>query len=228
MTIDVPPPRWVPLPGVFRPRSDTWLLAAAARREPLAAGARVLELCAGPALAGIVAAREHGARLTTVDVSRRAAFSAALNARLNGVRARALRGDLFAPVVGERFALILANPPYVPGDEPPRAGAARAWEGGRDGRTVIDRICAQAPAHLTPGGVLLVVHSEVCDAEATLSRLRAGGLSADIAVRQRGGLGPLLRARRDTLQAHRLLRPGQDTEDVFVLRGTRITAPARG
>jgi release factor glutamine methyltransferase len=228
MTVDVPPPRWVPLPGVFRPRSDTWLLAAAARREPLAAGARVLELCAGPALAGIVAAREHGAGLTTVDVSRRAALSAALNARLNGVRARALRGDLFAPVVGERFALILANPPYVPGDEPPRAGAARAWEGGRDGRTVIDRICAQAPAHLTPGGVLLVVHSEVCDAEATLSRLREGGLSADIAVRQRGGLGPLLHARRDTLQAHRLLRPGQDTEDVFVLRGTRITAPARG
>lgn len=210
-------PRWIPLPGVFRPRSDTWLLADAAQREP---AAHVLELCAGPALAGIAAAREHGARLTTVDVSRRAAFSAALNGRLNGVRVRALRGDLFEPVKGERFDLILANPPYLPGADPPRSGPARAWEGGEDGRVVLDRICADAPAHLAPGGALLVVHSEVCDAEATLGRLRAGGLHAEVVTRRNGDLGPLLRARRDTLEARGLLRPGQATEDLLVLRGS--------
>jgi release factor glutamine methyltransferase len=213
-------PRWIPLPGVFRPRSDTWLLAGAARDEPLDPGAGVLELCAGPALAGIAAARAHRARLTTVDVSRRAAFSAALNGRLNGVRVRALRGDLFAPVAGERFDLIIANPPYLPGDEPPARGAARAWEAGGDGRAVLDRICAQAPAHLAAGGVLLVVHSEVCDADETLARLRAGGLTADVATREHGRLGPLLRARRDTLEAQGLLRPGQDAEEVLVLRGS--------
>jgi release factor glutamine methyltransferase len=211
--------RWIRLPGVFRPRSDTWLLAEAARREPLAAGAHVLELCAGPALAGLSAAREHGTRLTTVDVSRAAALSAALNGRLNGVRVRALRGDLFEPVAGERFDLIVANPPYLPGAEPPRRGAARAWEAGEDGRVVIDRICERAPAHLAPGGVLLLVHSEICDAEATLERLRAGGLSAEVATRQPGRLGPLLRARRDTLESRGLLRPGQEGEDVLVLRG---------
>jgi release factor glutamine methyltransferase len=210
--------RWIPVPGVFRPRSDTWLLALAGRREPLAAGARILELCAGPALAGISAAREHGGRLTTVDVSRRAAFSAALNGRLNGVRVRALRGDLFSPVAGERFDLILANPPYLPGAEPPRRGAARAWEAGDDGRVVIDRICEGASAHLAPGGVLLMVHSEVCDPEATLRALRAGGLGAEIATRQQGRLGPLLRARRETLERRGLLRPGQTTEDVLVVR----------
>jgi len=211
--------RWIPVPGVFHPRSDTWLLADAARREPLAAGAHVLELCAGPALAGIAAAREHGGRLTTVDVSRRAAFSAAVNGRLNGVRVRALRGDLFEPVNGERFDLIVANPPYLPGAEPPRRGEARAWEAGEDGRVVIDRICEGASAHLAPGGVLLMVHSEVCDPEATLGRLRAGGLSAEVATRQHGRLGPLLRARRETLEARGLLRPGQESEDVLVLRG---------
>jgi release factor glutamine methyltransferase len=210
-------PRWIPLPGVFRPRSDTWLLADAAQREP---AADVLELCAGPALAGITAARAHGARVTTVDVSRRAAFSAALNGRLNGVRVRALRGDLFEPVRGERFDLIIANPPYLPGAEPPRSGAARAWEAGEDGRVVLDRICAEAPAHLAPDGVLLIVHSEVCDPEATLRRLRAGGLTAEVAKRQHGQLGPLLRARRDTLEMRGLLRPGQATEDVLVLRGS--------
>jgi release factor glutamine methyltransferase len=206
------------LPGVFHPRSDTWLLAEAARREPLDAGARVLELCAGPALAGLTAARESGARLSTVDVSRRAALCAALNGRLNRVRVRALRGDLFEPVAGERFELIVANPPYVPGREPPRAGTARAWEAGRDGRAVIDRICRQAPAHLAPAGVLLLVQSEVCGPQATLDLLKAGGLSADVAARQRGRLGPLLRARRSFLEARGLLAPGQTSEDVLVVR----------
>jgi release factor glutamine methyltransferase len=190
-----------------------------ARRERLRAGAWVLELCAGPALAGVAAARESGAWLTTVDVSRRAAVNAALNARLNGVRVRARRGDLFEPVAGERFDLILANPPYLPGREPPPTGAARAWEAGADGRALLDRICADAPTHLTPGGVLLLVHSEVCDPNATLAALVAAGLSAEVAAQQRGTLGPLLHARRTALEARGLLRRGQSTEDVFVLRG---------
>jgi len=222
--------RWIALPGVFRPRSDTWLLADAARREPLAPGARVLELCAGPAVAGLTAAREHAAHLTTVDVSRRAALCAAVNGRLNGFYVRARRGDLFEPIAGERFDLIVANPPYVPGIKPPRAGAARAWEGGGDGRAVIDRICAHASDHLNPRGVLLIVHSEVCGVDATLELLRASGLSAGVAARQRGRLGPLLRARRAILEARGLLRRGQTTEDVFVLRAQRkgIVTPGPG
>jgi release factor glutamine methyltransferase len=213
--------RSVVLPGVFRPRSDTWLLAHTACREPLPAGAGVLELCAGPALAGVAAARERRGRLTTVDVSRRAVVNAVLNARLNGVRIRARRGDLLAPLGDERFDLILANPPYVPGDDGPARGAARAWEGGADGRAVLDRICAAAPARLKPGGVLLLVHSEVCDPDATLAAFAAAGLRADVAARRRGPLGPLLRARRPALEAQRRLRRGQAEEDVFVLRGRR-------
>jgi release factor glutamine methyltransferase len=209
------------LPGVFRPRSDTRLLAETACREPLPADAAVLELCAGPALAGVAAARARRARLTTVDVSRRAVLNAALNARLNGVRIRARRGDLLAPVGDERFDLILANPPYVPGDAVRPRGAARAWEGGTDGRAVLDRICAAAPARLKPGGVLLLVHSEVCDPDATLVALAAAGLHVDVAVRRRGPLGPLLRARRTALVGQRRLRRGQTEEDVFVLRGRR-------
>jgi release factor glutamine methyltransferase len=217
-------PRIVVLPGVFRPRSDTWLLARAACRQPLSPGARVLELCAGPALAGVAAARACRGELTTVDVSRRAALNAALNARLNRVRIRARRGDLLAPVAGERFDLILANPPYVPGAAPPASGAERAWEAGGDGRAVLDRICAEAPAHLAPGGVLLLVHSEVCDPHATLAAYAAAGLEPGVAERRRGPLGPLLRARRAALEARGLLRAGQAEEEVLVLRGM---APAQ-
>jgi release factor glutamine methyltransferase len=154
-----------------------------------------------------------------VDVSRRAQLNAWLNARLNGVSIRPLRGDLLAPVAGERFDLILANPPYVPGPPPPARGPARAWDAGRDGRAVLDRICASAPAHLAPGGTLLLVHSDVVGADATLHAYTVRGLAADVAERERGPLGPLVRARRTTLEHHGLLRAGQEDEDVLVLRG---------
>jgi release factor glutamine methyltransferase len=211
--------RGVVLPGVFHPRSDSWLLARAATREGLAPGARVLELCAGPAFAGLAGARAARGHLTTVDVSRRAQLNAWLNGRLNGVPVRALRGDLLAPVAGERFDLILANPPYVPGPPPPARGAARAWDAGADGRAVLDRILAEAPAHLAPGGTLLLVHSDIIGADATLHAYSARGLRADVAERERGPLGPLVSERRETLEEQGLLRAGQDDEDVLVLRG---------
>ena len=211
MLIREPLARGIVLPGVFSPLSDTWLLARAAVREPLPAGARILELCAGPAFAGIAAARAHAGALFTVDVSRRAVLNARINARLNGVPIVARRGDLLSAVAGGRFDLILANPPYVPGGAPPRRGAARAWEAGADGRVVLDRIIAEAPRHLAPGGTLLLVHSELCGTPATLRAYAARGLRADVAASETGPLGPLMRA---------AVGPsGQDVEEVVVARG---------
>jgi release factor glutamine methyltransferase len=207
------------LPGVFRPRPDSWMLARALRAERLAAGARVLDVCTGSGLLAVTAALE-GAQTTAVDISRRAVLCAALNARLNGVRVRALHGDLLAPVHGERFDAIVSNPPYLPAEDDvlPTHGPARAWDAGRDGRAVIDRLCAEAPACLDAGGVLLLVHSSLCDTEATLSALDASGLRTDIAARHRGALGPLLRARAPRLEARGLLAAGQREEDVVIVR----------
>ena len=129
-----------------------------------------------------------------VDVSRRSVLTARLNARLNGVRIRAVRGDLFAAVGDERFDLIVSNPPYVPGDLPAR-GARRAWDAGPSGRVLLDRICGGAADHLRPGGTILLVHSSVCGEERTLELLRDQGLATDVLVRRRGPLGPLLSAR---------------------------------
>jgi release factor glutamine methyltransferase len=201
------------------------MLARAGCREHLSPGARILELCAWPAFAGLVVARSSGAHLTTVDVSRRATVNARVNALVNRVAIRARRGDLFDAVSGERFDLILANPPYVPGPSPPRSGAARAWDAGVDGRAVLDPICAAAPDHLNPGGVVLVVHSEVCGEQATLRAFAAGDLVADVAARERGRLGPLLQERRAALETRGLLRPAQDHEEVLVLRGRAPREP---
>jgi release factor glutamine methyltransferase len=208
------------LPGVFRPRPDSWMLARALRSELAEPGARVLDVCSGSGVLAVTAAL-CGARATAIDVSRRAALCAALNARLNGVRVRALRGNLLAPVRGERFDVIVSNPPYLPAadDALPARGPARAWDAGRDGRALLDALLDQAPDHLAPGGVLLIVHSAVCGTDRTLAALRDRGLEARVAVRHHGALGPILRARAGMLEARGLLARGQCDEEVVVVRG---------
>jgi release factor glutamine methyltransferase len=186
----------------------------------LRAGDAALELCTGSGAVALEMAAA-GARVTAIDVSRRSVASVRLNALLRGRPLRALRGSLFEPVAGERFDLIVTNPPYVPAptDDLPERGARRAWDAGQDGRALIDPICDAAPAHLKPGGAILIVHSSLCGTELTLSRLAAAGLEAEVIARERGPLGPLMRARVDELEASGALKPGEREEELVVIRG---------
>jgi len=215
--------RIVTLLGVFTPISDTWMLAERMREHPALAGGAVLDLCAGSGALAVVAARAGAREATAVDVSRRAVLSARINARLNRVRVRMLRGSLFEPVAGERFDLIVSNPPYVPSasDALPESGPQRAWEGGADGRALLDPICARAADHLEPGGALLLVHSSVCGEDATLDRLAASGLEASVVERRRGPLGPLILARARELERRGMLAPAAREEELLVVEGRR-------
>jgi release factor glutamine methyltransferase len=210
--------RIITLPGVFTPRSDTWLLADVMRREEPPRDADVLELGTGSGAIGVAAAQSGARSVTVVDVSRRALVTAAINARLNGVRVTPRRGDLFAPVAGRQFDLVVSNPPYLPSDEIPSRGASRAWEGGADGRALLERICADVAAHLRPGGTVLLVHSSVNDVSRTLAALEEAGLQADVLHRESGPLGPLLAAKR----------PDLDEEDICVVRGRRLASADGG
>jgi release factor glutamine methyltransferase len=212
-------------PGVFRPRPDTWLLADAITGTP-PRHARVLDVCTGSGALAVAAALAGAREVTAVDISRRAVLATRLNARRNRVRVRVLRGDLFAPVGERRFDLIVSTPPYLPSPHAgvPRRGAERAWEGGRDGRALLDRICAQAPRHLEPGGSLLLVQSSVCAPQETVRRLESAGLEAEPVARRRGPLGPLLAARADLLASRGLMGPEGD-EELVVIRAGR---PAGG
>lgn len=209
------------LPGVFRPISDTWLLARALAERPGLRRASVLDLCTGSGVLAVCAARQGARKVTAVDISRLAVMNARINARLNGVAVTALRSDLFSALGGERYDVIVSNPPYVPSEsrDLPSRGLRRAWEAGLDGRALLDRVIAEAPQHLCAGGILLVVHSDVCGDEATRDAMRAGGLIAQVVTRQDGPLGPLMRARVDDLQARRALRTGRPEEQVLVIAG---------
>src|SRR3954447_23174765 len=212
--------RIVTLPGVFRPRPDSWMLARhlCARVRP---GASVLDVCTGSGAIAVAAARSGAGPVTAIDVSRRSVLTVRINARLNGVRVRALRGDLFTPVAGERFDFIVSNPPYMPAedDEIPERGPARALDAGSDGRLLLDRICAQAAAHLNPGGAVMLVQNDLIGIDPTVAALERTGLRADVVERHHGPLGPVLTARAALLEERGMLAPGVREEDVVVVRG---------
>ena len=121
--------------------------------------------------------------------------------------------------------MIVSNPPYLPGDDPADRGTARHIEGGFDGRELLDRLIAAAPAHLNPGGVLLVTHSSINGEAATLERMRSAGLEASVLARVPGPLGPLLMARAPTLEQRGLLAPGTREEDLLIVAGTAAPGP---
>jgi release factor glutamine methyltransferase len=214
--------RLLPVPGVFQPHSDSWMLAAALREHPPPPGGAALDLCTGSGLLAVQAAL-LGARTTAVDVVRRALVSAWANARLNGVKVRARHGSLFSGLEGERFDTIVSNPPYLPAasDELPAHGPRRAWDAGADGRAVLDPLCAQVARHLRPGGQVLIVHSSVCGEQQTRDTLTEEGLEVDVVARRRGPLGPLLRERVEDLWAAGVLPQGSLEEDIVIVRGRR-------
>jgi release factor glutamine methyltransferase len=123
--------RLLTLPGVFLPtRSDTALLWRTVQDLGLPVDGRVLEVCTGSGALALSAAR-CGGTVTAVDLTRRAVATVRANAALHRLRVDVRRGDLLAPVRGERFDLVLSNPPYLP--VPPggdRSAASLAWDGG--------------------------------------------------------------------------------------------------
>jgi release factor glutamine methyltransferase len=206
------------------------MLVQQIKAQRLPRDASALDLCTGSGVLAIAAAQAGCRDVVAVDVSRRAVLAVRLNATLNRVRVRvrAVRGDLFDAVEGQRFDLIVSNPPYLPSPdgELPTRGLARAWEAGHDGRAVLDRLCAEAYAHLNPRGVMLLVHSELCGERATLDALQRTGLIAEVAFRHQGRLGPIMRERAAWLHEQGLLRdPVGQSEEMLVVKAERPAQP---
>jgi len=125
----------------------------------------VLDLCTGGGCIAIACASAFpAARVDAVDLSPAALDVARINIHQHGLeeRVEALQGDLFAPVAGRRYRLIVSNPPYVDAADlaampaeyrrEPQLGLAA----GDDGLEIAARILREARAHLADDGILCV------------------------------------------------------------------------
>ena len=158
----------VVLPDVFNPkllRSGEFL---AQQLGSLPRGCRVLDLGSGSGAAGVLAAK-GGAHVVAVDINPAAVRCTRINGLLNDVALDVRLGDLFEPVRGERFDVVLFNPPYYRGE--PRDGLDHAWRS----PDVIERFSLQLADHLTPSGHALLVLSSDGEQSAFLQALAANG-----------------------------------------------------
>ncbi|WP_458525090.1 peptide chain release factor N(5)-glutamine methyltransferase, partial [Onishia taeanensis] len=148
------------------PRPDTECLVEAALERAGGEAGRLLDLGTGTgAIALAFASERPDWQVTGADVSPQAVALARDNAsRLGLSRARFLESDWFSALEGERFALVVANPPYLADDDPHLAQGDVRFEprsalvAGDDGLADLYWLVREAREHLGPGGWLLLEH----------------------------------------------------------------------
>jgi HemK-related putative methylase len=165
----------VVLPDVFNPavfRTTPLLLdAVAATARP---GERVLDVGTGSGAVAIVAAMS-GAHAHAVDVNAEAVRCARINAALNRVEGRVdvHHGDLFAPVAGQRFDLVVCNPPFFKGS--PLDARDAAWRS----EDFVERFAAGLDGVLAPDGRALVVFSDHGDERGLVDAVTGEGFAVE-------------------------------------------------
>ncbi len=193
-------------PDVLIPRPETEILV----REALSAAhlcgsSPILDLCCGSGCIAITLSLALGCPVDAADLSGAALSVARRNASRLGAQIRCFEGDLFAalPPGESLYGVIASNPPYIPtadcaGLQPEVLhDPMLALDGGADGLRLIRRITAEAPAHLRPGGALLMeIGSGQGPAAAAL--LRDGGFGEVRILPDEAGLDRIAAGRLTT------------------------------
>jgi HemK-related putative methylase len=163
---------FIVLPSVFNPRVPRTGEFFVSQLKPnlVHADAEVLDMGTGSGVCAVFAAR-CARRVVAVDINPAAVRCASVNALLNQLERRieVRQGDLFAPVSGERFDLVLFNPPFARGA--PRDDRDRAWRSS----DVAERFAGGLREHLKPGGTALVSLSTFGDAAFFLEQFSRHG-----------------------------------------------------
>jgi release factor glutamine methyltransferase len=169
--------------AVLVPRPETELLVEQSLRlMPEGDATSILDLGTGSgAIALALASERPRARITASDVSLPALAVARANAlALELTQIEWRQGSWFDAVPGERFDVIVSNPPYIAADDPALAGLAAepriALAPGPTGLEALHAIVDRAAEHLNPRGWLLLEHGST-QAAAVAARLERGGFA---------------------------------------------------
>lgn len=206
---------------MYKPQEDTRLLLQALR-QAMPRKARVLDVGTGTGVLAVTAAQLGAEEVVAVDITAPAVWSARVNSRLRLLSSvRVVRGGIPDAVLGERFDLVVSNPPYVPANGHPPRGRDRAWDAGLNGRDVLDLLCAKAPGLLAPGGTLLLVQSSLSGVEDTVCKLEQANLASSIVARKVVPFGPVMQQRAPLWEQRGCILPGRRHEELVVIRAQR-------
>ncbi|MGK2879554.1 MAG: HemK2/MTQ2 family protein methyltransferase [Mycobacterium sp.] len=229
MTVTLPDPFHIieTATGVYPPQEDSCLLIDTLERTTVVVGRSVADLCTGSGIVAIAAA-ELGARSVAAwDISADAVACARRNADRYGVAVDVTWGFFQDALVAGPYDVVLCNPPYVPAAPVSdllsvgAAGPVGSWDGGEDGRAILDPLCKLAPDLLRDGGTLLFVQSEFSGVDHSLTALGDNGLRAEVVAWQRIPFGPVLVAQADWLERTGKLQLGQRDEELVVIRADK-------
>lgn len=188
---------FVVAPSVLIPRPETELIVDIVREKfGRDAKPRVLDMGTGSGCLAITLALElPQAEVSALDVSSQALTIARRNAARLGAKVRMIESDWLTAVVGERFDLIVSNPPYIAAGDPHLAQGDLRFEppqalaSGSDGLDALRHIIANATAHLNPGGWLLFEHG-YDQAQSVRTLLEGHGFQS---IEQRADLAGIVR-----------------------------------
>ena len=165
---------------VYIPSDDTFLLA---ENLEIKEGQSVLEIGTGSGLVSMYASLLSD-DVTATDINYNALELAEKNFKLNNINTIRLEfGDLFEPVKNEKFDVILFNTPYLPtnSDDIIDDELNYAFDGGLNGREVIDRFINEVSNHLNDKGIVQIIQSSLSDNNRTLDMFDRNGFVAEIA-----------------------------------------------
>ena len=165
--------------NVYIPAEDSYLLAENLEIRP---GQSVLEIGTGSGIVAMYASRLTDS-ITVTDINFDACLLAEKNFKDNGIEnIEILFGNLFEPVENRKFDVILFNTPYLPTEEDEVIDDTinYAFDGGLNGRKVIDLFLNEVSNHLNDGGIVQMIQSSLSGNQETLDMLDELGFVAEI------------------------------------------------
>ncbi|WP_305515344.1 HemK2/MTQ2 family protein methyltransferase [Methanobrevibacter sp. V14] len=165
--------------NVYVPAEDSYLLADNLEIEH---GMSVLEIGTGSGIVAMYASRLTD-NITVTDINFDACELARKNFQANNIEnIEILFGNLFEPLENRKFDVILFNTPYLPTEEGEVIDDTLnyAFDGGLNGRKVIDLFLNELKSHLNDGGIVQMIQSSLSDNEETLAKLDELGFMAEI------------------------------------------------
>ena len=165
--------------NVYIPAEDSYLLA---ENLEIKEGQSVLEIGTGSGIVAMYASKLTD-KVTATDINFDAITLAEENFKANNIdNIELLFGNLFEPVKNRKFDVILFNTPYLPTEEGEvlEDTINYAFDGGLNGRKVIDLFLDEVGNHLNDGGIVQLIQSSLSGNDETMTRLDELGFISEI------------------------------------------------